>query len=333
MMLLPYPEKPNFICYHNKAFPFGIIQANSPEDITKWLCTKCINTVYNPNSPKNKFDLAISDAWGNWEGITTQQVFNIKFDLLALINLDLINVFRTFIGNGCYVYGTYNEKYVPVKWAYNIEDYVHDFLVIGYDEENFHSVGFIADGRFKHFKIPNQNFIEAVCKTGSSKINIKFFSYNNGIVPQPNIDRMLSDLEKYISTVNYSDNPTPSAVSYGISSLMRVREFFEGEVVNNERVYIDRRYSRVLYEHEWVFSRVIEIFLDSDEKSEYLHFANNNLERAKHIHMLGLKMEMTGDNSLIHRITGSIDKIIEDEKRYIPQLILLLKEKHENGII
>ena len=59
MMLLPYPEKPNFICCHNKVFLFGIIQANSLEDITKWLCAKCINTVYNPNSPKNKFDLAI----------------------------------------------------------------------------------------------------------------------------------------------------------------------------------------------------------------------------------------------------------------------------------
>ena len=34
MKLLPYPEKPIFLCYHNKAFPFGIIEANSPESIT-----------------------------------------------------------------------------------------------------------------------------------------------------------------------------------------------------------------------------------------------------------------------------------------------------------
>ena len=78
MKILPYPQIPQLICYHNKAFPIGIIQANSPENITKWLCTKCINTVYNPNSPQNKFDLAMRDNWGNWEGITTQQVFSIK---------------------------------------------------------------------------------------------------------------------------------------------------------------------------------------------------------------------------------------------------------------
>lgn len=87
MTILPYPEMPSFICYHNKAFPFGIIQANAPEDITKWLCTKCINTVFNPNSPKNKFDLAIWDTWGNWEGITTQQIFNIKKEAHCKMNL------------------------------------------------------------------------------------------------------------------------------------------------------------------------------------------------------------------------------------------------------
>lgn len=59
MMLLSYPKMSGFICYHNKAFPFRIIQANVPEDTTKWLITKCVNTVFNPNSPQNKFDLEI----------------------------------------------------------------------------------------------------------------------------------------------------------------------------------------------------------------------------------------------------------------------------------
>ena len=35
MKILPYPQIPQLICYHNKAFPIGIIQANLPENITK----------------------------------------------------------------------------------------------------------------------------------------------------------------------------------------------------------------------------------------------------------------------------------------------------------
>lgn len=170
MKVLSYPDIPKFICYHNKAFPFGIIQANSSENINKWLCTKCINIVYNPNSALNKFDLAVCDVWGNGEGITTQQVFNIKKNIIPLINIDQISMFRTFIDNECYVHGIYNEMHIPGKWAYKKEKYNHDFLVIGYDEENFYSVGFVGDGRFKHFKIPNNNFIDAINDTGSFSV-------------------------------------------------------------------------------------------------------------------------------------------------------------------
>lgn len=334
MKMLPYPEAPILICYHNKAFPFGIIQANSPEDITKWLCTKSINCVYNPNSPKNKFDLAIWDTWGNWEGITTHQVISIRKDLIGLFNIDLLSMLKTFINYGCYISGSYNEKYIPGKLAYNIEDYIHDFLVIGYDDTNFYSVGFMADGRFKQFDIPIQNFINSLYSVNSSKIEIAFFNYNKGVIPKPNVDRLISDLEKYISTANYMDNPTPKSNSYGISTLMRIRDFFVDEVVNNKKIYVDKRYSRVLYEHEWVFLQMIDIFMDDDsKKSEYKNYASINLKRAKLVHMLGLKMECTQDESLIKRIKEYIDEIIDSEKIYIPGVIELLKQKYKDATI
>lgn len=330
MAMLPFPEKPSFICYHNKAFPFGIIQANAPEDTVKWLTTKCVNIVFNPNSPQNKFDLAIWDTWGNLEGITTRQDFNIKKALIPLIKVDLLSMFRVFIDNGCYIHGTYNEKYIPLKWAYEKEDYNHDFLIVGYDDNDFYSVGFVADGRFRHFKIPNQKLIDAVSNTGSSRVNINFFSYNDGVIPKPNVDRMLSDLDKYISTANYLDNPNPKSTSYGISALIRVKEFILDEIFNN-RIYVDKRYSRVLYEHEWILSQIVDLFLDEDERLQFFHYTEQNLSRAKLIHLLGLKIEYTRDVKIIQRIANYIDKIVEDEMNYIPQLISVLRVKQESG--
>lgn len=96
MILLPFPETPKLICYHNKAFPFGIVQANSPEDITEWMCTKCINCVYNPASPLNKFDFAMWDVWGTQEGIMTQQYSNIKNKCLNLSFLILCHCLGRF---------------------------------------------------------------------------------------------------------------------------------------------------------------------------------------------------------------------------------------------
>lgn len=333
MKILPYPDNPVLLCYHNKAFPLGIIQANAKTQITKWMCTKCVNTVFVPNSTLNKFDLSVWDTWGTWEGITTQQVFNMKKELIPLINIDILSMLRTLLDEGCYVHGTYNEKHIPSKQAYGLEDYIHDYLVIGYNDTCFYSVGFVADGHFRRFEVPFQNFIDSLYDTGSSKINVNFFNYNEGTVLKPNVDRMLSDLDKYISTANYLDNPTPNATSYGISALIRVKEFFLDEVINNERIYVDKRYSRVLYEHEWILSQIISLFLDEDEQVEFSQYTDQNLRRAKLIHTLGLKTEYTGDATIIQRIANYMDEIIEEEKSYIPQLTSLLKTKHENGVI
>ena len=92
MKVLPYPEKPMFLCYHNRAFPFGIIQANSSEDITKWVCTKCVNCDFFPNSTKINFNIATWDVWGKFEGLMTQQVLQIKKDYLDVFNIDLLHL-------------------------------------------------------------------------------------------------------------------------------------------------------------------------------------------------------------------------------------------------
>lgn len=121
------------------------------------------------------------------------------------------------------------------------------------------------------------------------------------------------------------------ATSYGISTLMRLKNFFVDEVITYEKRYVDKRYSRVLYEHEWVFSQVIDMFLDSTERSEYTRYANENLDRAKLVHRLGLKMKLDGNGDSIYRITSLIDQIVEQEKKYIPQLISLLRIKHKKS--
>ena len=47
-----------------------------------------------------------------WE-LTTQQVLSIQNDLISLVNIELLSVFRIFIGNRCYDRGTYFPLYVP----------------------------------------------------------------------------------------------------------------------------------------------------------------------------------------------------------------------------
>lgn len=328
MTILPFPEKPLMISYHNKAFPVGIIQANSPEDITKWLCAKWIKCVYYPDSLNNKFDVETGDDWGGLEGITTYQTINIKKDLFSPLNIDLLSMLQTFIDHGCYIHGMYNEKYIPAKWAYENMDFYHDFLVIGYDDTCFYSVGFVADGQFRHYKIPIQNFLDSLYDMNSPNISVNFFSYNQGTVPKPNTDILLSELNKYISTVDELVCQTSGPATYGIAAIARLRDFFMDEVRNKGKAYIDRRYTRVLYEHKWLFSHLVRNFLEPDERQGFTECADRIFDKAKCIHMLGLKMGYTGNRKIIDRVEALMNEIIEDEQRYIPEMLKILTEKY-----
>ena len=117
LKILPYPEKPMFQCYHDKAFQVGIIQGNSPKDITKWVCTKYINCAFAPKSPMNKFIIMVSDDWGEGEHLVTHQYFRIKKSCLHPFNMDLLHILKTAIRNNGYIYGSYTSAYSAMTSA------------------------------------------------------------------------------------------------------------------------------------------------------------------------------------------------------------------------
>lgn len=326
MKLLPYPEKPIFLCYHNKAFPFGIIQANAPEDITKWVCSKSVGCLFNPKSGAELFDLDIVDQWGNLEGVTNRQTFKIRTDMIDILGINLPSMLKTVLENGYYIRGVYNEKYIPYKHAYNSFDHTHDFLVIGYDDDYFYSVGYVADGHFRRYEIPVRNFIDSLCNADKDMIGIEFIGYNKDHVLKPNIAWMISELEKHVSSAAPENPDDPH---WGISAIEKLRDFFVDEIVNNIRIYIDTRYSKVLYEHEWILTRLIDLFLDDLEKEKYLIYADANLKRANLIQMIGLKMGITGNKNMLNKVVNYMNEIIECEKHYLTDLIDLLKQKYQ----
>ena len=273
-----------------------------------------------------EYSLLIGDVWGCGEGIVTQQVFRIKKELVAFVNRDLAMMFKSFIDKGCYIHGTYNEKFIPSKRAYGIKDYDHDFLVVGYDDNDFISVGFTADDLFKKFNIPIDEFVKGILSVNDSRININFFNYNNNFVPKLDTNRLITELEKYISATEYFEKPNFSSTIYGISSIMRLKDYFI-EQINQSDTRIDKRYTRVLYEHEWILSQLVNSFLSEEEKQELLTYADMNLIRAQIIHMLGIKFECTANMDIINRIIIYINEIVSSEVKFIPKFIEILKSK------
>ena len=325
MKTLPFPDTPIFLSYHNRAFPFGVVQANSPEDITKWACTIGVNCSFRSEQKMNKFCFAVDDLWSLEERLMSQQTLQIKKEYLELFNIDLLQILKTSIDKVCYIQGGYNEKYVSGKPSFNQRDFMHDFLVIGYDEKNFISVGYADEGRFKRFEIPIPDFMKAIVETTDGRTNINLFKYNTGATPKPNVKRMLGDLNKYISTASYFENPIQKTNLYGIAACIRLKEFFL-EGIEDGCTYVDRRYTLAFYEHKWILAKLVESFLDDEDKNQYMEIANRNLERAKLVHMLGLKISAGGNTSSINYISELMNEIIVSEIEYIPKLIELLQK-------
>ena len=332
MKLLPYPEKPIFQCYHDKAFQVGIIQGNAPEETTKWACTKYLNCVFAPKVP-NKFIIIEDDDWGVKEHLVTQQFFQMQREFLDHFKMDLLYILKTAIYKNYYIYGIYNERHIPTKRSYKLNDFMHDFLLIGCDDDKFISVGYVADRRFRQFEISNADMLDSLHGLSGTEMNLRMISYNINAKPTPNYKRMIEKLTQYISTSDYLAHPNPEEESRGIASIIRLRDFFINEV-DLGKIYVDRRYSRTLYEHKWVLAQLVNQFLeDSNEKKAHQKWTNQNVQRAHLIHTLGMKMSYTGDAKIVTRVSDLMDQIIEDETTSIPVLLDLLQNKYSKFLI
>ncbi len=326
MKILPYADEPMLLCYHNRAFPFGVVQANSPVDITKWACTKCVFCGFYPNDYNKNFNVSVWDPWGMHEGLVKQQTLEVDRDMLSTFKMDLLHILKEAIHNNCYVKGSFNEKFIPGKWAFNQKTHVHDFLLIGCDDDSFLSVGYLADGRFQRFEIPNQNMADSLYSIGGNT-DLKLFSYAEGKEPEPLTERMVGDFKRYLADVD-ARSFSPKENSYGITAIMRLKDYFVNEVREKGKIYVDNRYSRALYEHAWIMTKLIDSFLEENEKKGFQEATRKNFERAQRIHMLGLKMGYTRNASLIDRVESLMSEIIEEEIKFVPSLTDILQEKY-----
>ncbi len=323
MRVLPYNDKQPFLSYHCIAFPIGVITGNVNGDLTKWICSKMINCKYDFHSPDHKFDFFVDDIWGVKENIVSYQSLSLSKETIDILEYDLIPTLRMFIDNGFYIVGTYNEKYIPEKPAYNQFDYIHDYLIIGYDGEAFISVGYLADNKMRRFKIPFENMIKSLSGVEKNNIFMGFLNFNNNAEFKYDLLKIAKDLDGYLCADNLQDSVMSDAV-FGIEANYCLKKFFEDEVKVNGLMYVDKRYTRVLTEHKWVLMKLAEEFSGS-QKAQCAALSKENYKKAETVHLLGLKMQLAPDISIIDRISALIDEITETEKLYIPQLISMLR--------
>ena len=320
-IILPFPEEPLLLAYHNKAFPVGVIQANSKANITLWLALKTVNCMFNTQAFRNKFELCLNDPWGIKANIIEQQGVNLRKETFRSLNIDFIEFFKSMIRSGAYITGSFNERFISGKADYQVRDFDHDYLLIGSDDGGFYSAGYIKTGRFEKFYISNGELIDGLKNTTkNNKISFNLLNYNDNAELKIEYDKFLIDLDQYLTNPFISLNDETNSKYYGIAAIRRLNKYFFEEIENGF-VYIDKRYSKSLEEHKKMMCISVSYFSEfTSNKSFYVSQSQKAYNLARIIHRLGFKITFVKDKTIYERINYYFREMIEIELRYLSEL-------------
>ena len=332
-VLLPFEDKPYSQMYHHIAFPMGIIQGNAKEDITPWLCGKYINSRFDfENKHGNAFTIYASDYWALQDNVLKKQRIFLFPDSYNAIFGDLILHLQNMIAMGFYVYGIYNEEYIPGKQAYQKRYKQHDFLLIGFDTvlEEFVSVGYLQDGYFQRFSIPFESMRQALKTVKTEKLFLNFFQFHSEAVFRLDLAQTILGISDYLrSTASIQINSQYEI--WGMDAMRALTDSFCDSCEKDDS--IDIRYTKGLMEHKLYMHMRMEYLFKQSYLTDfsYVENAQQVYKMAETVHMLGLKYNLTGKKTIVSNMQAIMNDMLLTECEYLPSVLAELQK--QKGVI
>ena len=236
-MKLPFEINPFVKSYHCLAFPLGVVQANVKKDFIPALISKYINFCYNKRKYDHWFDFCTYSPWWAEDDVTSSQSIILDKTLYDKWNIDVTKLVTSFLESGYHVHGSYNEKYIPGKIAFNKYDYIHDYIIIGYDLEErvFYSVGYLSSGVYKEFKISFDDYINSLKHNNKSTIEIHTCKVIGEPCETPKFGWLIEELYDYINSTN-SKHTYNGETIFGLDSMKKLEEYILYCIQENENI-------------------------------------------------------------------------------------------------
>lgn len=313
-VMLPFKCPPDIRAFQNIAFSMGIIQESAKSDIAPWMCEKYINCNFSPQRQNIQFYLGVEDIWTADAQILSKQRINFFPRLTEHLSCNYIDLMRAMMDLGYYPFGVCNEEFIPGKRSYQKKYYAHDFLIIGYDDEQqiLYSVGYLSDGSFSLYKIPYGNMLKALETLRPSRVVLDFWRYNQKFKYELHIDKIKQDMKDYLSSSTVIKQHIVPCF-FGVEAIYQLGQYFFNEKL------IDYRYTRALMEHKYLMRFRINYFLKNGYVNDelLLEKAENVYNISQRIHMLGLKWNLTYNESIIAKVIELINHMLVIEREYL----------------
>lgn len=309
--LLPFDMSPGCLAYQNKAFPLGIIKANLKRDYNVWIANKFINCVYRKKS--QLFDIIADDIWGYRQGLTETQTITIRPEVFSNNFIDLLGLIKFMIKSKYYLTGNFNEYYIPRKKTYKDFDFIHDYILFGYDDSKccFKSAGYLDTQKYENFEIEYDKYLESIYKIGSNRVNLWFHRINTDFEVRFDSEFVMQQMKEYINSEHYS-NIGDNDHLYGICVWDMLAEY----IFENKLLFLDLRYTRLFMEHKNLMFSRLKILLEKGLMDNINILKKYDLEivkQAELVHYLCLKYNLSHDIDVIVRTYDIIRTINQKE--------------------
>ncbi len=322
---LPFELKPLLQAYHHDVYTLGIVQGhNSLEKISPWLCGRYLNCFYGYMGGNDLFSKDPVDIWGDQDDIIWRSCFYMPATLEGFPKTEMLDLIRFMLDNRHYVTGRYNERFIPGKSAYQSWDYMHDFILYGYDDDRqvFFSAGYMGNGRCEGFEISYENLYQSVLNGLLGKYQFEFMLYNPEARFDLNLDRIAMEISDYVHSTSYRPLGWAKRI-YGMDSVRMLQQVFLHET-EKKSPYIDLRFTRSLMEHKYMQLFCMKHLKQQGIlKNTDIALPEKNYNKACLIHNLGIKTNISRKREGCKRIATMIEEILEQEDIFFSKLDII----------
>lgn len=303
---LPIVEHVPFTAYQTRGFEAGIL-LGTLENAEELLFQTCINFFFRLGGNNLWFDYTCDKTnWFMEQGVFYRQKYPIdrkyhsREDLLALI--------LHWLNQDIYVYGFFNEKYIPHKNAFGQRDFKHAYLIYGYDqtERIFFAMGYTDHRRFEQYIVSYEDFFNGIEHVNEQHFFPKYLDSTRKY--EFDLYQVYWELRDYLRseyTVHHGYGKHPDDI-YGISANRAYQRY--AYTTEKRGDYLDPRHSRLFFENKAFMLKRLDYMAQKGYISNYHEEYSLLAEESQKIHLLFLKYNLKHDG----RILQSIDRIFTE---------------------
>ena len=304
MMRLPFNTNTFANTYQPEAFVSGIVFGENQKHLPYFL-SNYIRPVYYKNGA-TALNYYIDNPFLLNHGLIKRDYTIVPKTCLQAVNWS--NVARNALDNNKYVFGSFNDEFIPQKSSYNKQYFWHDYILYGYDDCGFISAAYLADGHYHEFKIAFDDFNCAV-KTLREHQFMHFLEYDNSISLDFMLDLVINAFRDYITSKELNNDGT----TYGLNAF----RLFANEVKNTKEE-IDLRSICFLREHKLLMKMRLEYMMNNNyiqPDSAVIYKYNDVYIQLHKAVLLSIKYNITKNTNLLSHIYDIITRsLVQDQK-------------------